>query len=94
LEKRSNTTPPIAAEKLDEFLIYHQIDPALLRADKFEAFMSDRQKRLLAHIEQATERLHIPGPCRKRGGGCRGRPGHNGSRVDDYGRVTAAAKGA
>jgi hypothetical protein len=53
LEKGSNTTPPIANQTLDDYLKSHLIDPTLLRADKFEAFMDDRQKRLLALIEQA-----------------------------------------
>jgi hypothetical protein len=54
LEKGSDTPPPIAGEKLNGFLTSHRIDPSLLRADNFEAFMADRQKRLLALIEQAT----------------------------------------
>ena len=47
LENGSSSTPPIASEKLDSYLQSHLITPALLRADKFEAFMEDRQKRLL-----------------------------------------------
>src|SRR5439155_22283235 len=53
LEKGSNTTPPIASQTLDDYLKSHLIDPTLLRADKFEVFMYDRQKRLLALIERA-----------------------------------------
>jgi len=33
----------------------HMIDPALLRADQFEAFMSDRQRGLLA-LNRAGDR--------------------------------------
>ncbi|WP_208616838.1 GmrSD restriction endonuclease domain-containing protein [Acetobacter pomorum] len=53
LEKGNNSTPPISADKLDNYLRTHLIDPVLLRADAFEAFMEDRQKRLLHLIEQA-----------------------------------------
>jgi hypothetical protein len=54
LENGNDATPPIAREKLDAFLTSHLIDPSLLRADSFDGFMADRQKRLLALIEQAT----------------------------------------
>jgi hypothetical protein len=54
LEKGNDATPPIEAGRLDNYLGSHLIDPALVRADDFEAFMEDRQKRLLALIEQAT----------------------------------------
>jgi hypothetical protein len=53
LEKGSNITPPIASQTLDRYVASHLIDPRLLREDNFEAFMEDRQKRLLALIEQA-----------------------------------------
>lgn len=54
LEKGDDKTPAIASDKLDLFLRSHLVDPSLLRANKFEAFMEDRQRRLLALIEQAT----------------------------------------
>jgi hypothetical protein len=54
LETGNAKTPPIAPQNLDGYLASHFIDPALLRADKFEAFMEDRQERLLHMIEQAT----------------------------------------
>jgi hypothetical protein len=54
LEKGNASTPPIDPAKLDGYLKSHLIDPMLLRADRFEDFMADRQKRLLALIEQAT----------------------------------------
>lgn len=47
-------TPPIAKQNLDGYLASHLIEPALLRADKFEAFMADRQVKLLGLIEKAT----------------------------------------
>jgi len=53
LEGGNSSAPPIASETLDSYLQSHLIDPALLRADNFEAFMQDRQKRLLGLIEQA-----------------------------------------
>lgn len=53
LEAGNTSTPPISPDKLDGYLRTHLIDPALLRADNFEAFMEDRQKRLLSLIEQA-----------------------------------------
>jgi hypothetical protein len=54
LEQGDVNTPPIEREKLDDHLRSHLIDPDLLRADDFEGFLADRQKRLLAIIEQAT----------------------------------------
>ncbi len=54
LEKGDARTPPIDRDTLDGYLKSHLIDPVLLRADDFEAFMVDRQKKLLALIERAT----------------------------------------
>lgn len=54
LEKGDKDTPSIATAALDEYVASHLIDPALLRADAFDAFMEDRQARLLRLIEQAT----------------------------------------
>jgi hypothetical protein len=53
LEKGDSKTPPIEPTKLNAFLSSHLIDPSLVRADSFEAFMADRQKRLLVLIEKA-----------------------------------------
>jgi hypothetical protein len=61
LESGNSSTPPITREKLDTYLQSHLIDPALLRADKFEAFMEDRQKRLLGLIEQAMGKAAYSG---------------------------------
>ncbi len=54
LEKGDNATPSIDAKRLDNYLTSHLIDAGLIRGDSFEAFMADRQKRLLCLIEQAT----------------------------------------
>jgi hypothetical protein len=67
LENGNATTPPIAPERLDSYLTSHLIDPALLRADKFEAFMSDRQKRLLGLIEQPTGKAPYMGTVPEEG---------------------------
>lgn len=61
LERGNNSTPPIASEKLDGYLQSHLINPALLRTDRFEEFMEDRQKRLLGLIEQATGKASYSG---------------------------------
>ena len=61
LESGNSSNPPIASEKLDSYLQSHLIDPALLRADTFEAFMDDRQKRLLGLIEQAMGKAAYSG---------------------------------
>ena len=54
LEKGNNGTPSISSDRLDGYLQSHLIDPVLLRSDNFNTFMEDRQKQLLALIEQAT----------------------------------------
>jgi hypothetical protein len=54
LENGNETTPPIDPKKLDGYLTSRLIDPLLLRADRFEDVMMDRQKKPLALIEQAT----------------------------------------
>ncbi|MEI2386161.1 DUF262 domain-containing protein [Breoghania sp. JC706] len=61
LESGNSATPPIAGEKLDNYLQSHLIAPSLLRADKFEDFMEDRQKRLLGLIEQAMGKAAYSG---------------------------------
>jgi hypothetical protein len=61
LEKGNESTPPIPPGRLDTFLESHLIDPELLRADKFEAFMADRQNRLLALIEKALGKTAYSG---------------------------------
>jgi len=54
LEVGNATTPSIDPAKLEGYLKSHLINPAILRSDNFETFMDDRQKQLLALIEQAT----------------------------------------
>ncbi len=67
LEAGNKTTPPIAREKLDEFLESHLIDPSLLRSDNFDAFMVDRQNRLLSLIERATGKVAYTGDFKEEG---------------------------
>ena len=67
LEAGNATTPQIAGDKLNGYLASHLIDPALLRADGFEAFMIDRQKRLLGLIERATGRAAYTGEDQEEG---------------------------
>jgi hypothetical protein len=64
LEQGDRETPPISGQNLDQYIRSHLIDPPLLRADKFDAFMTDRQERLLALIEKATgQTIHRDGPA-------------------------------
>ena len=67
LQTGNATTPAIKAARLDAYLESHLIDPALLRADNFERFMADRQRRLLALIEQATGRAAYVGDFQEEG---------------------------
>ena len=67
LEKGDKTTPAIEPQKLDAYLRSHLIDPALVRGDSFESFMVDRQKRLLALIEQATGKAAYAGDAGEEG---------------------------
>jgi hypothetical protein len=67
LESGNQTTPSIPSDRLDAYLASHLIDPALLRADKFEAFMADRQKRLLQLIERATGKVPYIGTAPEEG---------------------------
>jgi len=67
LEKGDKTTPRIDPAKLDTYLRSHLIDPLLLRADNFEDFMVDRQKRLLALIEEATGKPAYAGAVQEEG---------------------------
>lgn len=67
LEGGSEQTPPIEPARLDHYLRSHLIDPALLRADAFEAFMADRQSRLLALIEEAMGKQSYRGDVAEEG---------------------------
>src|SRR5690606_31160351 len=53
LEQGDPKTPAIERQRLDTYLRSHLIEPDLLRKDDFEAFMMDRQQRLLKLIEEA-----------------------------------------
>lgn len=67
LEKGDKATPAIERERLDAYLCSHLVDPAILRSDNFEVFMADRQKRLLALIEQATGKTAYTGEVPEEG---------------------------
>lgn len=67
LENGSDKTPPIERTRLDAFLESHLIDPAILRADDFETFMADRQKRLLELIEKAMGKAAYTGSVPEEG---------------------------
>lgn len=67
LEKGDKQTPAIERERLNSYLCSHLIDPTILRSDNFEAFMVDRQKRLLCLIEQATGNAGYTGEAPEEG---------------------------
>lgn len=67
LERGDKATPSIESRRLDGYLSSHLADPNLLRSDNFEAFMADRQKRLLALIEQATGKAAYAGRVEEEG---------------------------
>jgi hypothetical protein len=67
LEKGNEATPSIERARLDAYLSSHLIDPLLLRADDFDAFMVERQKRLLTLIEQATGKSVYSGNVQEEG---------------------------
>jgi hypothetical protein len=67
LESGNSATLPIPSERLDEHLRSHFIDPELLRADSFDAFMADRQSQLLKLIEDAMGKPPYTGDLREEG---------------------------
>ncbi len=67
LEKGAGVAPPISAVNLDHYLQSHLIDPRLLRSDDFDAFMEDRQNRLLALIETAMNKRAYAGAAQDEG---------------------------
>ena len=75
LERGSDKEAAIDNARLGSYLESHLIDPALLRADLFDAFMSDRQRRLLRLIEQATGRSAYTGADPDDGEEVDGEPG-------------------
>ena len=67
LERGNETTLPIDSARLDAYLTSHLINPSLLRADNFDAFMVVRQKRLLKLIEEATGKSIYSGDIKEEG---------------------------
>jgi hypothetical protein len=67
LEAGNAKNPAISSAALDGYLSSHLIDPALLRADAFDAFMESRQKTLLALIEQAMGKAAYAGTLAEEG---------------------------
>jgi hypothetical protein len=67
LEAGTDTRPAVSHDNLDRFLRSHLINPELLREDDFQAFMDDRQKKLLALIEQATGKAVYSGAAAEEG---------------------------
>ncbi|MGV3710397.1 MAG: GmrSD restriction endonuclease domain-containing protein [Gemmatimonas sp.] len=59
LENGSASTFAISASDLDQHIRSHAIEPKLLRSDSFDAFMLDRQERLLRMIENATGKSRL-----------------------------------
>jgi hypothetical protein len=67
LQKGNETTPSIDPERLNAYIESHLIDPKLLRTDRFDDFMEDRQKQLLALIEQAMGKISYTGDFQEEG---------------------------
>lgn len=67
LETGNSANPPIEKDNLDIYLRSHFIEPSFLRSDGIAAFMDDRQKRLLALIEQATGKSVYSGNVQEEG---------------------------
>lgn len=67
LQKGNEKTPPIDPERLDTYLKSHLINTILIRSNRFDDFMSDRQKQLLALIEQATGKVSYTGTFAEEG---------------------------
>ena len=61
LEAGNADVPSIAGTALDGYLSTHLVDPALLRADDFDAFYEARQDALLRLIEEAMGRTAYRG---------------------------------
>lgn len=67
LETGDKQTPAIERNRLDDYLRSHLIAPEILRRNDFEAFMADRQKRLLRLIERATGKVAYMGDFQEEG---------------------------
>lgn len=60
LEKGGEDREPLGADRIDELLASHEINPELLRSDGFGSFFEDRRARLLALIEGAMGKSATP----------------------------------
>jgi len=67
LEAGDKTVPAIQRTRLDVYLRSHLMDTDLLRSDSFEAFLADRQRRLLGLIELATGKPAYTGEAGEEG---------------------------
>lgn len=59
LEAGQQNVPSIDSALLDKYIASHAINPALLRADQFTAFLADRESRLLALISKVTGHMIV-----------------------------------
>lgn len=55
LEKKANAS----TEEIDNLLVTHLVNPAIIRTDDFNAFIADRKEKILQRIEQATGKLIV-----------------------------------
>ncbi len=67
LKEGDEKTPSIEPETLDIYLRSHLINPSFLGSDEFDNFMADRQKQLLALIENATGKPAYTGQVQEEG---------------------------
>ncbi len=59
LEKGGERHQPIAGDDLEQILVSHEIEPALLGADDFDGFMAARREALLKLIEAAMGKAAV-----------------------------------
>jgi hypothetical protein len=67
LEHGGSSNPAIPRERLHQYLRSHLINPELLRVDRFEQFMVERQAELLRLIEKATGKQAYSGSAVEEG---------------------------
>jgi hypothetical protein len=67
IERGTDKDPSIARSVLDASLKSHLIDPGLVRADDFQAFMDDRQRKLATLIGNAIGHQALLGPDEEEG---------------------------
>ena len=58
------TNHRVESHRLDQILATHLIEPSLLRADDFDAFIIDRARQLLDLVEKAIGEGHRWARCR------------------------------